>query len=41
MLGRWFWWPQVVHPRGSDNTARRWRQPQHTQDADDAETPVA
>jgi RND superfamily putative drug exporter len=16
MLGRWFWWPQVVHPRG-------------------------
>lgn len=19
LLGRWFWWPQVVHPRGSDN----------------------
>ena len=19
LLGRWFWWPQVVHPRGADN----------------------
>jgi RND superfamily putative drug exporter len=19
LLGRWFWWPQVVHPRGTDN----------------------
>jgi RND superfamily putative drug exporter len=25
LLGRWFWWPQVVHPRG-DNAVRR-RQP--------------
>ena len=22
MLGRWFWWPQVVHPRG-DNARRQ------------------
>jgi putative drug exporter of the RND superfamily len=22
MLGRWFWWPQIVHPRG-DNAVRR------------------
>ncbi len=22
MLGRWFWWPQIVHPRG-DNAIRR------------------
>jgi putative drug exporter of the RND superfamily len=26
LLGRWFWWPQVVHPRG-DN-ARPQRVPQ-------------
>lgn len=25
LLGRWFWWPQVVHPRGTDN--QRQRQP--------------
>lgn len=24
LLGRWFWWPQVVHPRG-DNARRTWR----------------
>jgi RND superfamily putative drug exporter len=23
LLGRWFWWPQVVHPRGSDNVRPR------------------
>ncbi|WP_415823684.1 RND family transporter, partial [Mycobacterium basiliense] len=22
LLGRWFWWPQVVHPRGADNMRR-------------------
>jgi putative drug exporter of the RND superfamily len=22
LLGRWFWWPQVVHPRGDRNMAR-------------------
>jgi RND superfamily putative drug exporter len=22
LLGRWFWWPQVVHPRGTDNVRR-------------------
>ncbi|MGD9619056.1 MAG: RND family transporter [Mycolicibacterium sp.] len=22
LLGRWFWWPQIVHPRGSDNVGR-------------------
>ncbi|MCV7199535.1 MMPL/RND family transporter [Mycobacterium angelicum] len=22
LLGRWFWWPQVVHPRGEDNVRR-------------------
>ncbi|MBS4727175.1 MMPL family transporter [Mycobacterium sp. SM1] len=25
LLGRWFWWPQVVHPRGIDNVRRRER----------------
>jgi putative drug exporter of the RND superfamily len=23
LLGRWFWWPQVVHPRGTDNVRHR------------------
>jgi putative drug exporter of the RND superfamily len=23
LLGPWFWWPQVVHPRGADNVRRR------------------
>jgi RND superfamily putative drug exporter len=23
LLGRWFWWPQIVHPRGADNVRRR------------------
>jgi RND superfamily putative drug exporter len=22
LLGRWFWWPHVVHPRGADNVRR-------------------
>ena len=22
LLGRWFWWPQIVHPRGLDNVRR-------------------
>ncbi|BDE15782.1 MULTISPECIES: MMPL/RND family transporter [Mycobacterium] len=22
LLGRWFWWPQIVHPRGIDNVNR-------------------
>jgi putative drug exporter of the RND superfamily len=22
LLGRWFWWPQIVHPRGDRNMAR-------------------
>jgi RND superfamily putative drug exporter len=22
LLGRWFWWPQVVHPRGANNVRR-------------------
>lgn len=22
LLGRWFWWPQIVHPRGIDNACR-------------------
>jgi putative drug exporter of the RND superfamily len=22
LLGRWFWWPQIVHPRGADNVRR-------------------
>src|ERR1700761_6819568 len=26
LLGRWFWWPQVVHPRG-DNATRQAQQP--------------
>ncbi len=35
MLGRWFWWPQVVHPRG-DNARRR----PAAQDANTAPLPV-
>ena len=31
LLGRWFWWPQVVYPRG-DNQLPRTRQP--TEEAD-------
>jgi putative drug exporter of the RND superfamily len=27
LLGRWFWWPQIVHPRGADNVRRRDAQP--------------
>jgi len=27
LLGRWFWWPQVVHPRGIDNVRPRRREP--------------
>jgi RND superfamily putative drug exporter len=23
LLGRWFWWPQVVYPRGIDNMRPR------------------
>jgi RND superfamily putative drug exporter len=23
LLGRWFWWPQIVQPRGADNVRRR------------------
>ena len=30
LLGRWFWWPLVVHPRGMDNMRRLQRTPQDT-----------
>jgi RND superfamily putative drug exporter len=23
LLGRWFWWPQVVYPRGDNHLPRR------------------
>jgi putative drug exporter of the RND superfamily len=29
LLGRWFWWPQIVHPRGADNVRRRVTLPEH------------
>jgi putative drug exporter of the RND superfamily len=22
LVGRWFWWPQVVHPRGASNVGQ-------------------
>jgi putative drug exporter of the RND superfamily len=34
MLGRWFWWPQVVYPRGDYQRPR----PRNAADADDADT---
>ena len=38
LLGRWFWWPQVVHPRG-DNHLPRTRPPTAGADTDaDADT---
>jgi putative drug exporter of the RND superfamily len=37
LLGRWFWWPQIVRPRG-DNTLRR-TQPA-TDDVDTAAIPA-
>jgi putative drug exporter of the RND superfamily len=37
LLGRWFWWPQVIHPRGTDNV----RQPGLvSDDTDPLTTPV-
>jgi RND superfamily putative drug exporter len=27
LLGRWFWWPQVVHPRGDNALRARAAQP--------------
>ena len=40
LLGRWFWWPQVVHPRGDHNLPRTQPPTDHTDThgADDAET---
>jgi putative drug exporter of the RND superfamily len=35
LLGRWFWWPQVVYPRG-DNHFRRRRPPSEEEAATDA-----
>jgi RND superfamily putative drug exporter len=34
LLGRWFWWPQVVYPRGDNH----FRTPRTTPPADDADT---
>jgi RND superfamily putative drug exporter len=36
MLGRWFWWPQVVHPRGDYGL----RQPPVAREADTAPIPM-
>ncbi|HYB81924.1 MAG TPA: MMPL family transporter [Mycobacterium sp.] len=36
MLGRWFWWPRVVHPRGDNALPRR----PAVRDADTAPLPV-
>ncbi|WP_059015300.1 MMPL family transporter [Mycobacterium sp. M26] len=39
MLGRWFWWPQVVYPRG-DNHFRARRSTPPPSDVDTAELPA-
>jgi len=40
MLGRWFWWPQVVYPRG-DNHFKKAQSPQPpTEESDTAPVPV-
>ena len=35
LLGRWFWWPQVVHPRGADSVRRP-----HSLSADEEALPL-
>jgi putative drug exporter of the RND superfamily len=37
MLGRWFWWPQVVYPRGDNH----FRKPQPPRPASDEPDTVA
>ncbi|MFN3006844.1 RND family transporter [Mycolicibacterium wolinskyi] len=39
LLGRWFWWPQVVYPRG-DNHFRKPQRQQRDDDEDTAAIPV-
>jgi putative drug exporter of the RND superfamily len=36
LLGRWFWWPQVVYPRGDYH--RRQPPTRDTNDIDDTDT---
>jgi RND superfamily putative drug exporter len=33
LLGRWFWWPQVVYPRGDNHRPRPRREPPADTDA--------
>jgi RND superfamily putative drug exporter len=40
MLGRWFWWPQVVYPRGDNHFRKPQPPPPPNDDQDTAELPV-
>lgn len=40
LLGRWFWWPQVVYPRGDNHFRKSSPPPPPSDDADTAALPV-
>lgn len=40
LLGRWFWWPQVVYPRGDNHFRKSPPSPPPSDDADTAALPV-
>jgi RND superfamily putative drug exporter len=41
LLGRWFWWPQVVYPRGDNHFRKSTPPPPPSEDTDTAPVPVA
>jgi RND superfamily putative drug exporter len=40
LLGRWFWWPQVVYPRGDYQFIKPQLRPRSTEDADTVALPA-
>jgi putative drug exporter of the RND superfamily len=40
LLDRWFWWPQVVYPRGDNHFRKPQAPPAETDDADTAALPA-
>jgi RND superfamily putative drug exporter len=41
LLGRWFWWPQVVYPRGDNHFRKSPPPPPASEDSDTAPVPVS
>ncbi len=41
LLGRWFWWPQVVYPRGDNHFRKSAPPPPASEDSDTAPVPVS